>query len=70
MPCERIGNGFMCSNTVHKIGEYTVEFPKIGAPVALKPNGDIYSKVPGGINKFYEVVVEWLKDHPEMEPKY
>lgn len=59
MPCMRISNGFMCSNKVQQIGGYTVEFPGIGSPVALKKNGEIYERIPGGIDRFYKTITEW-----------
>ena len=56
MTCNRINNGFLCSNAIVKIGQYIVELPKIGNPMALKADGSVYARVPGGRNKFYKAV--------------
>jgi len=60
MPCERLGNGFGCSNTIKKVDRYIVEFPPIGCPVALKADGSIYGRIPGGIDRFYRIVKQYL----------
>lgn len=62
MPCERINNGFICSNSVKKIDGYIVEFPPIGSPVALKPNGEIYKRIPGGWDRFYRAIAAHFRD--------
>ncbi len=61
MPCERIGNAIFCSNKTEQVGSYLVEFPAIGCPVALKPNGEIYQRIPRGRSNFYKVVTEFLE---------
>lgn len=59
MPCERIQDGFICSNNIVTHKGYIIEFPKTGSPAMLHPQTHAvldYNETPQG---FWDAVEDY-----------
>lgn len=56
MPCERIGNAIVCSNTIIEHKGFIIEFPKIGCPAMLNKDYEIIDKPP---KEFWDAVEDY-----------
>ncbi|MHA1590944.1 MAG: hypothetical protein ACTSUP_00405 [Candidatus Heimdallarchaeaceae archaeon] len=54
MPCQRIDDGFVCSNKVVKCDGFIIELPPTGHPVPLKKDGTPYKRIPKRFWKLLE----------------